>query len=107
MSGVWESRACVNVGDSVWAGEALLGTFLIGEGALRVVRVGMLTAAGVGVNCLRFATTSENVRTGTGGVFHTGEGYTAGFWGWDREGVCEETIVGVTEVELVFMLLGG
>ena len=77
MSRGWESRACVSVGDStvsVREGGAFLATFRIGEEAFRVVRVEK-SSSGLGVSCLRFATTSEKVRTGEGGDFHTGEGH--------------------------------
>ena len=75
--GVWESRTCVNAGEStisVWEEGAFLATFRRGEVALSVVRV-VLFSFDSGVSCLRFETTSEKDRTGDGGVFHSGEGH--------------------------------
>ena len=106
-SGVWESSACVKVGDPMECeGGTFLATFRRGEGAFSVVRVGM-SITGVGVSCLRFARTSEKVRTGAGGVFQTDDWHTEGLGGGDFEVFSEGVGIGLSESELVLALLGG
>ena len=62
------------------------GYFPKGDGVFRGVREGVFTTGG-GDSCFRFATASEYVLTGAGGVFHIGEGPAEEMGGREREGV--------------------